>query len=205
MVVAGAAAGALAALLPPIDASAFKGGDDFRKSASSGGGGGMFFTGAPAYRRWDCTICHVEARKTIRIHLDADPPDLLATGRWKPDSSYRITIRMLGEHRGLGSRRNTNGLGVTLADGRGAAAGSFGFGDAFTQGNHETEIVTSGREERLTEWSFTWNTPASGAGRVTLHVAMVDGDGGSRTDASSSDAFHDDVAVGGLAFDEGPP
>lgn len=191
---------ALTALAPA--ALAFKAGRDFAKPASAGGGGDILFTGAPVYRRWNCTACHRDAPGKIRIHLASEPPSLVQSRRYVPGAAYKVTIDMLGEHRGLGSALNTNGMAMTAANDKDEAAGTIsGYAaDELRAGNNEAEVVTEGLYEKRTSWSFTWTAPPAGAGPATFYIALVDGDGASTTKERTSDPLHDDVAVGAIRF-----
>jgi hypothetical protein len=177
---------------------AYKAGRDFDKSASSGGGGGIYFSGAPTYRKWNCTACHQNAAEKITIRLDSAPRSLLTNRTYQPGASYQLTFKLQGEHRGFDAALNTNGMVVTVLDDDGAAAGSFSGFDAneIGQGSHEAEISTSGLFDKRNTWTAQWNAPAEDVGPVTFYVAMVDGDGASTQDLRTSDPLNDDVAFG---------
>jgi hypothetical protein len=193
-----------AALLAPVAALAFKAGADFQKPAASGGGSGLLFTGAPAYRRWNCTICHEKAPGQIRIGMDVEPRSLLDQRAYEPGRAYTVTLSLTGQHRGDSSALNTNGFALTIADASGAPAGSLSGYDAneLGPGNNDAEIVTTGLFEKRTSWRFVWTAPPLGTGPVSFYVGMVDGDGASRTDVRTSDPLNDDVAVGEIRFRE---
>lgn len=188
----------------PATALAYHPGATFGEAASLGGGGGIYFTGAPRWRGWNCSICHVEAPRQVGIELASEPPGLFADGVYQPGATYAVTVRMTGEHRGARSDLNTFLLELDDAAGEPIA----GFAD------YDPDVVRpvdSGRvlfavaaEERV-EWTFGFVMPAAGAGPLGLYLAAVDGDGAGDATRARTDPLGDDVAAVAVALCEGAP
>jgi hypothetical protein len=180
-------------------ALAFHPAASFDESANEGGGGGMHFTGAPRGKGYDCSICHVDSAATIEARVELDPA---VNGAYQPGQTYQVAVSLVGEHRGFGAAGNQNSFMAELVDDTGAHAGSVGdlgerirmVGDGNVIGG---EPLAAGR------WTFAWQAPAAGAGAVTLHLGMVDGDGAGVADAPATDPNRDDVAVIALRMCEG--
>ncbi len=201
---------ALAALLVVAaagQASAFHGGKQFDESANLGGGAGMYFTGAPRWRGWDCTICHVDAGGAIELDLASDPPELLAQGRYTPGATYRIDVRLAGEHLGGGALANRNTFVLEIAGQDGTAYPGYSQFDEAELAVHAggTVIAAAGLEGREA-WTFHWTAPAAGAGRLAIYAGAVDADGARDAVLPRTDPLGDDVAViATLACEVGAP
>jgi hypothetical protein len=197
---------ALAAVLGSRPAAAFHPLETFRRSINQAGGGEIYFTGSPRFRGYDCTICHVGAPGAIRLALTSDPPELFAAQIYRPWQLYELTVRLEGEHRGIGDESAQNGFVAELLDDGARPAGVFGEATVGNLQRVDGEVLVDGVVAGATkknEWAFTWQAPGPGVGRLALHLAAVDGDGAS-TQASPppTDPFGDDVAVERLRFCE---
>jgi len=174
----------------------------FEKSANEGGGGGLFYTGALRDKGYDCAICHVDPAEQVAIELVAEPA--LSGGTYTPGTEYAITLTMVGEHRGFGAVSNRNTFLAEVVTDADAPAGSFAADlDRFELVDDDRVVASAAGAE--TTWSFTWQAPASGAGALTFHVGLVDGDGASDPGSSSTDPNGDDVAMLALRLCEGAP
>lgn len=163
--------------------------------SEAGHGDGSFFTGSPRFKGYDCGICHTEAAGEISIDLKVNRPEFLE-GRFSPNTGYSITVKLVGEHRGLESAFNPNTFFLELITDDGEAAGSFipsGF-PVITLDDSRL-IGSEGTGEGETEWSFSWFSPRDPVGPVTLYLAMLDGDGADQVDTRWIDPLNDDVAT----------
>ena len=62
--------------------------------------------------------------------------------------------------------------------------------------------VIAGEGKDMTMWMFTWRAPLAGRGALTLHLAMVDGNGAASASVPQNDPGGDDVAVAKLRLCE---
>jgi len=184
-----AAATALALASRP--ARAFHPPESFDASANTGGGGGMHFTGSARGRGYDCTICHVDSDAAITAQVTWSPP---VDGAYQPGTIYQLEVSLVGEHAGFGAMTNPNSFVAEFVDDAAAAAGQVG--------NLGTKVVTLGDGTVIggepiggNTWTFGWQAPAAGAGAVTLHLGMVDGDGAGTATTVETDPNRDDVAI----------
>lgn len=184
-----AAAAALALASRP--ARAFHPPESFDASANTGGGGGMHFTGSPRGRGYDCSICHVDSDAAITARVTWSPP---VDGAYQPGTIYQLEVSLVGEHAGFGSMTNPNSFVAEFVDDAAAPAGQVG--------NLGTKVVTIGDGTVVggepiggNTWTFGWQAPAAGAGAVTLHLGMVDGDGAGTATTVETDPNRDDVAM----------
>lgn len=191
----------------PRSALAYHSGSTFDKPPGAGGGGGIFYAGAPLERGWDCTMCHLDPPGKVKVRLDVDPPSLFQNFTYTPGEVYSFTATMLDEQFGKSSPlSNYNAVVVEAVDGKGFQSGSMGgfAAEDFYQGYPAT-IVTAGTKPNVTQWKFSWTAPAAGAGKVTFHVAAVDGNGADvGAGKTLTDPLHDDVFVAEVAFAESP-
>ncbi len=187
----------------PRTASAFHPVLSFEKTANEGGGSGMFFTGSLRQKGYDCAICHVEPALRIGAELEAAPSEL-TTGTYTPGTMYQLTVRLTGEHRGFGTRANQNSFLIEVTDDTDLAVGQFGALDD-TATVVDDGRVLGGRAGPETEWRFTWRAPPAGAGPVSLHLGVVDGDGAGNTAEAQTDPMGDDMAMLALRACEGTP
>lgn len=183
---------------------AFHPGASFEKSANEGGGGGLYYTGALRGNGYDCAICHVEPAGEIAIDLSSEPPDLVA-GSYTPGATYSLTVTMLGEHRGFGSVSNQNTFLAEVVADTDVEGGGFVAVDLDRFLLVDGDRVLASRAGSLTEWTFPWQAPVAGAGPLTLHVGLVDGDGAGDTGRATTDPVGDDVAMLALRICEGEP
>jgi len=194
-------------LASPGAAAAYHVGSTFDKAPGAGGGGGIFYAGAKLERGWDCAMCHIEPEGKIKVRLNVDPPALFDGFQYTPGETYTFTATLEGEHLGKASPlSNYNGLVVELVDGRGFQAGSLGgfAAEDFYSGFPAT-IASAGTKPNVTQWTFAWTAPAVGTGKVSMHVAAVDGNGAdSGPGATLTDPFHDDVFVATIEVSESP-
>ena len=196
-------AAVIGAIVSP--AAAYHTGSLFAAAPGAGGAGGLFYTGSPRERGWTCASCHVEAPGLLRVSLTSEE-GLFADGRYVPERTYRITVRMQNETRGMGaSRSNFNGMALTVLDGGGDPAGALGGYDAarfYARGS--AILASSSTVVGETEWTFTWTAPTAGTGEIVFYLGVVDGDGaGSGPTETLTDPFGDDVAVGRVVVREG--
>jgi hypothetical protein len=204
-VVAAAAAAALAAAstLWTAGAVAFHGGRQFEESANLGGGSGMYFTGARRWRGWDCTICHVDADGAIALELTSQPAELLDDLRYTPGTTYRIDLRLAGEHLGGGALANRNTFVLELADRDGNALSGYSQLDGEEVATYDGgRVVAAAGLEGRDAWTIHWTAPPAGAGRIALHAGVVDADGAGDAVVPRTDPLGDDVAIVALAICE---
>jgi hypothetical protein len=177
----------------------------FDESPSLGGGGGNYFTGSPRFKAYDCTICHVDPDERIAVELATEPPEL-ADGSYTPGQIYQVTLRLAGEHAGLGTTGNQNTFMAEIAGDDGSAAGAYvGFDTLQLRlGGGDRVIGARGRGPE-TEWEFEWRAPAAGYGAATLHVGLVDGNGAGDFEQGRTDPNGDDTAMLALRLCEGQP
>lgn len=173
----------------------------FEKSANQGGGGDLFYTGALRGKGYDCAICHVDPAAQIAIELVSEPP---LAGAYTPGVEHAITLTMVGEHRGFGAVANRNTFLAEVVTDADVSAGSFAADlDRFELVDGDRVLASAAGAE--TTWSFTWQAPAAGAGALTFHVGIVDGDGAGDPVRASTDPNGDDVAMLALRLCEGDP
>ena len=187
----------LVALLGARPASAFHAQQTFIDDPEDGGAGRIFYLGVPLERGWDCTACHIDPARRIGLEIaSVDPPELLTDFRYQPEQTYAFEIVMNGEHRGMAAgATNYNSFGVTVIGADGLGVGSFGGLLPSDLEEASKTVLSVGIEAGRTSWSFTWTAPPAGTGRVTMHVAAVDGDG-------NDDPFGDDTYTATLRLDE---
>ena len=186
----------LAVLLASSSAHAFHEVSSFSRTANSGGGNGQYFTGSKRFKGYNCGICHVAAEQRISIGFESE----LSSGVYTPGLIYPITIKLRGEHRGLQSAFNPNTFAADFTDGEGNPVGLVaGGGQAVLLEDERTVAVAEGFGEGETEWNFSWYSPAEGT-PVTLHIAMLDGDGANDPVNRFIDPLNDDVATFQLAL-----
>jgi hypothetical protein len=147
--------------------------------------------------------------------------------KYVPGQRYVITVQLTGEHRGGGGAtpgptNNKNGMAVTIEDAGGKRAGHY-IADAGQDSNAcpqqnpypggtgavsptgkttfmygDCHGVLSLDHKALTQWTFTWDAPASGAGDLKMFVGVVDGN----TEGESS--LDDDTAERAITLRQGP-
>jgi hypothetical protein len=178
----------------PGSAQAFHEIESFSRSGQ-GGGEGNFFTGSPRFKGYDCAICHTNTEGRISIALEVNRPELLQ-GQYKANTGYSIIVKLVGEHRGLESAFNPNTFMLEIITDQGESVGDFLPGPAPTELIDEGRIIAAeGFGEGETEWSFTWFSPRDPVGPLTLHIAMLDGDGAGEPELRFIDPLNDDVAT----------
>jgi hypothetical protein len=196
------------ACLAPAAADAYHTGKVFDDAPGAGGGGGVFYTGSPSVRRWDCTVCHIDAPGTLQVSVTSQPPELATEQRYTPGMTYQLTVAMDAptSQLGLGSpRSNFNAMVIAAEDATGGAAGVFvGFdsGKFYARGN--ALLASDSPDVNETSWSFNWTAPPAGTGAVTLWFGVVDGNGANASASEThTDALGDDVAMRALALQDG--
>jgi hypothetical protein len=198
---------ALALFAMPRAAFAFHAGITFTEPPASGGGGGLLYLGTKAERGWNCSVCHTDAPGNVQVKLTSEPPELMRDFRYQPDTRYEITVQMViagGETRGTQNPiANYNGIGLTFLDAVGEPLGKpSGPADEFQEINFTT-LFSLGTNAGETKWSFSWTSPAeAGHGTATLHLAVVDGNGGGASGEAFTDPFGDDLLVTKIALAE---
>ncbi len=182
---------ALAILAAPSSALAFHEVDSFARTANTGGGNAQYFTGSKRFKGYDCAVCHVGAEQRISIGIDS----ALTAGVYTPGLIYPITVRLIGEHRGLASAFNPNTFTADFTDAEGNPLGLVaGGGQQVVLASERSVAVAEGFGEGETEWNFSWYAPAEGV-PMTVHIAMLDGDGADDPDRRFIDPLNDDVAT----------
>ncbi len=168
----------------------------FSRTANSGGGGGMYYSGSKRFKGYDCSICHVDAQRRIAVEVNSP----LTSGVYTPGLIYPVTVRLLGEHRGLQSAFNPNTFVADFTDAAGNPVGLVASGGQQVLLEAErTVAVAEGFGEGETEWTFSWWAPSEGS-QATLHIAMLDGDGADDSERRFIDPLNDDVATYALAL-----
>lgn len=168
--------------------------ESFSRS-ENGGGHGAFFTGSSRFKGYDCRICHTNTAGAISIALDVNHPELLQ-GQYEANTGYAITVKLVGEHRGLDSAFNPNTFMLEFVSDEGESVGDYLPGPAPIELVDERRIIAAeGFGEGETEWRFTWFSPRESAGPLTLHIAMLDGDGAGEPELRWIDPLNDDVAT----------
>ena len=102
---------------------------------------GLYFTGAPRYASLDCSTCHQGGPQIVGLHLNADDPDLFASG-YVPGKVYQLQVELTNETEGLFYKTptctdppapgdtfsyvqcNNNGFALEIDDDTGPLAGS---------------------------------------------------------------------------------
>jgi len=178
-------------------ADAFHEVSSFARTANTGGGAGKYFTGSRRDKGYDCNICHVAAEQRIEVQVDSP----LSAGTYQAGLIYPITIRLLGEHRGLESAFNPNTFSADITDESGTPVGQFagGAGTGVELELERTLAIAEGFGNGETEWSFSWWAPDV-ATAATLRIAMLDGDGASDPERRFIDPLNDDVATLSLSL-----
>lgn len=164
----------------------------FDQSANIGGGAGAYYTGSPRFKGYDCTLCHEGAEQRISIALSGS----LVSGTYEPGLVYRIGVKLVGEHRGLGSAFNPNTFTAAITDDSGVAVGTFASSfDGIVEVVDEGRVaVAQGLGEGEDEWILAWAAPVD-AVPARLYIAMLDGDGASDPETRFIDPFNDDFAA----------
>ncbi len=182
---------ALAILAAPSSAFAFHEVSSFSRTANTGGGNAQYFTGSKRFKGYDCAVCHVGAEQRISIELDSE----LTSGVYTPGLIYPVTVRLIGEHRGLASAFNPNTFTADFTDAEGNPVGLVaGGGQQVLLESERSVAVAEGFGEGETEWSFSWYSPAEGV-PMTVNIAMLDGDGADDPVRRFIDPLNDDVAT----------
>ena len=174
----------------------------FEASAGDGGGNRMFFTGSPRAKGYDCTMCHTGAARAIAAQLVLSPDP---GGAYQPGAAYTVAVTLAGEHAGFGTANNQNGFVAELVADAGQPAGTLGTPDVASVQLVGDGTVAAGEGKDVTSWTFTWTAPPAGAGPITLHLGMVDGNGAASATVPQNDPGGDDVAVTALRLCETSP
>jgi uncharacterized protein (TIGR03382 family) len=174
----------------------------FEAAAGAGGGNRIYFDGSPRQKGYDCTLCHTDAPKQIRAQLELTPA---IAGAYQPGMTYTIAVTLVGEHAGFGTADNQNGFVAELVDDGGQPAGTLASPDVSKVVTIDDGAVVSGEAKDTTTWQFAWTAPAAGRGAVTLHVAMVDGNGAASASVPQNDPGGDDVAISSERMCESAP
>jgi hypothetical protein len=175
-------------------ASAFHEIESFSR-IEDGGGAGNFFTGSPRFKGYNCRICHTQSEGKISIGMEVNRPEL-QQGQYETNTGYVITLRLVGEHRGLGSAFNPNTFMLEFVNDQGESMGEYLPGPAPVELVDEGRVLAAeGFGEGEDEWSFTWFSPREASGPITLHLAMLDGNGADETELRFIDPLEDDVAT----------
>jgi uncharacterized protein (TIGR03382 family) len=174
----------------------------FEASASDGGGQRVYFDGSPRQKSYDCTLCHDTPARTIAAKIDFAPA---ADGAYTPGTTYMLTVTLAGEHLGMATANNQNGFLAELVDDMRVPAGKLATPDVDVVKIIDDGAVAAGEGKDMTMWKLSWTAPAAGAGPVTLHLGMIDGNGAASASAPQNDPGGDDVAVAHVRLCEGAP
>jgi hypothetical protein len=185
--------------------------------AANPGGGGIFGTGGARDYGITCESCHVDRPTTGSIDaLVTFTPQLGPGGLYTPDQSYQVRVDLVGEFLGLSGcgayTSNANNFAADFEGAAGAIVGILTSDSGQTQTScpfdypmpmtgttglyRDCEVIFGREEADLTAWTFTWRAPAAGAGAITMHYGVVDGDCGMMS-------MGDAVKVGTVALAEG--
>ena len=169
----------------------------FTDSVNVGGGGGQYFTGSPRNKGYDCSICHTGAPGRIAFSMFSTPAELLETLTYEPGQTYEIVVHLDGETRK--HRTNVNTFVFEFLTDTSTPAGEV-TGDDLQPAQHAPGVFAGRALQDVTRWAFEFTAPGRGTGRVSLHLAGVDGDGAGPTGDTNAvlftDAAGDDVFVG---------
>lgn len=192
------------------------------------GGGGLYGTGGRTDKGVRCQHCHIKGTTPygqIGATITPSPAFVKKNGEdaYVPGTHYTFTIAMTGEHRfGTMAAYNKNAMALTIENSVGMRAGRF-----VADAGQDTNACPSQNPypgspgptspvgkttfmygdchgvlpldlPQLTSWKFDWYAPAAGAGDLTLHLGMVDGD----SDGESS--LGDDALERSMLLREGP-
>jgi hypothetical protein len=200
------------------------------------GAAGVTFTGSPRFTGHTCEVCHTDAPHQIGLQVQADDESLFSDG-WKPNKQYHMRVVLLNEHEAADLQPiggncggavdpyapcDNNGFAFEVDDSIGEAQGAYvpvvnnacantgtipiEVDSVVISGG--TAVAHSGALKAQLGWDFCWTAPPQGGATLTAYVAVVDGNGGDRTDKFPADTTGDDVAVGQLLLLEnggGPP
>jgi hypothetical protein len=137
-------------------------------------------------------MCHTNAAGAIRAQVTFTPA---VAGAYTPGTTYTLAVVLAGEHDGFGTANNQNGFAAEIVDDAGKPAGTLGSSDIGQVALIDDGAVASGEARDTTAWTFAWTAPAAGAGAVTLHLGMVDGNGAGLANVPENDPGGDDVAI----------
>ncbi len=185
-------------LIPSAQGHAFHSAMLFPDDASVGGGGGLLYNGSPRTKGYTCATCHLDPPGVARLVATSTPAPLLAEGVYEPGGDYKISVQLQHESRGLTAKVNYNTFNIEVLDVADKPVG--GFAD-FVAGGMVSTVDKSALFSRAradisaTQWSFHWQAPATGSGRLTFYLAGVDGDGAGAADQALTDPLGDDVMV----------
>ncbi|HHH31635.1 MAG TPA: hypothetical protein ENK57_25260 [Polyangiaceae bacterium] len=203
-----AAALALCMAMLARPAEAFQDAASFVRSVHLGGANGILHTGSARFRGYDCRMCHQDPPGRMRLDVRSDPPHLLEERRYEPGQAYTLTVTMLDEHLAVGSEDNQNMFVAEVVDDRALPRGVFEEIELSTLQRADGDVNIEGAvfgATNLTTWQLLWTAPSVGSGRLSFHIAAVDGDAG--TGAAEprppTDPFNDDVFVGRWRLCEG--
>jgi hypothetical protein len=194
---------ALALLCVATPARAFYTRGYFERAAERGGAGRLYYTGAQRERGWDCTACHEHPAERIRIAFETEPPELIATRTYVPETAYLVTVLLENEHRGFDAQFNSNGFVAEFSKGS-SKSGTLSSSSGTELAENGRIVLSQNDTNGLDRWTFRWTAPPPGTGTVVVNLGAVDGDGAGRPDLSFQDHLHDDVFVGELALREAP-
>ncbi len=176
-------------LLFTSQAHAFHEVRSFAESANIGGGAGNYFTGSPDSKGYQCQLCHLKAEQRISI----DIASALTAGTYKAGLVYTVSLRLIGEHKGLDSAFNPNTFTAQITDAEGTPVGAFA-GNEIELLNQNTLVIAEGFGNGEDAWEFSWWAPET-AVPATLYIAMLDGDGAGETERRFIDPLNDDFAA----------
>ena len=171
----------------------------FEASANDGGGNRVYFAGSPRQKSYDCSACHTDAPRTIAAKVDGLP------AAYTPATTYTVTVTLDGEHAGFGAANNQNGFVAELIDDARMPAGALAPPASGVTQTIGDGAVIAGEGKDTTTWMFAWTAPAAGRGAVTLHLAMVDGNGANSASVPQNDPGGDDVALATVRMCESAP
>ncbi len=180
------------------------------------GGGGVLATGGQSDFAITCANCHIKGATgygAIGLTITPALPTM-----YKPGMKYDFTVKMTGEHLGMGMcdqyvLGNINQFAMTFEDAAGKPVGTlstdYGTSSACPKAAPDPKTfkgstylysdcraVISTPEPNRTSWTFSWTAPTKGSGGITAFWGAVDGD-------CMMDSKMDDVVVGNGQMGEG--
>jgi hypothetical protein len=182
------------------------------------GAGGIYGTGGQSDHGITCAVCHINAAGQIGASFSVSPAWAKVGGQdaYQPGTTYQITVNLTGEHLGVGTTTNQNGMNLTIEDVSGKPVGTFTSdtgvtssacpssfpataptGTTYLFGDCHGVLFIQKTGSGNTTWKFSWTAPPAGTGTVTAYYGLVDG-----KDPGGKSCLDDDVKVGTFKLQE---
>ncbi len=210
------------ALFAVLPANAWEGFQRFEAPTTgpTSGGGGLWGTGAKREHGVTCASCHVGAPGKVYASIEFLPL-LMQVGPqslYLPGQRYTIAVTIKNESLGRPFQtcapglKSTNGFAASFETATGLRVGRLEsdsgqdslmcsatipdaqIGTTVTFG--ACSVIGSTPLEDVTVWAFKWTAPGPGAGPITMHYGLVDGN----CDGKSTG---DDVRLGTVVMAQG--